>query len=436
MRSARAFGASNPIVKSTFAASLFLGACLAFAGSSCSASGGGSSHNGFGGDSSGSNAGGNGSGNGSSSLGNGGGLSGALVGAGGGMNGAGGGSCASNKTKAMAKPLDMYIMLDQSGSMSDAVPGGTKWSAVTQGISNFVNLPGAAGLGVGLGYFGVPAGGGSCPSSCDPSHPCGTGCGPCFLHMCLGGGSGSDSCNASDYAIPAIEISTLPGPNNMQADAITMSMSAHGPSTSTPTGPALQGAIDHAKSWAMTNPSHVVIAVLATDGDPSECNPQDIPSISGIAQAGVTGTPSILTFVIGVGNSTANLNAIAMGGGTTSAFIIDTSMNVTQQFLDALNQIRGASLGCVYQIPMPGGMKPDFNKVNVEYTPGGSNMSETIPNVQDLADCPPNMDAWYYDDNANPTEIIMCPFTCQKLSADSTGEVDIAIGCKTVVVPH
>ncbi len=430
MRFERGIATSISGVKSRLAASVFVVAIgAAFAALSCSASGNGHS-GGFGGNSSGPAAGGNGSGNGNQGAG--GGLSGALVGAGGGLSGSGGGSCASNKTKAMARPLDMYIMLDQSGSMGDSVPGGTKWSAVTQAIGNFVNLPGAAGLGVGLGYFGVPAGG-ACPTSCDSSHPCGSGCGPCLLHMCLGGGSGSDSCNAADYAVPAIEIATLPG--NMQASLITMSMAAHSPTTSTPTAPALQGAIDHAKTWQVANPDHVVIAVLATDGDPSECNPQDIPSISGIANAGFTGTPSILTFVIGVGNSTASLNAIAMGGGSNNAFIIDTSMNVTQQFLDALNQIRGASLGCVYQIPMPNGMKPDFNKVNVEYTPGSGGMTETIPNVPDAAHCPQSGDGWYYDNNAMPTQIIMCPSTCTKLSGDSTGSVNIAIGCKTVVVP-
>ncbi len=44
-----------------------------------------------------------------------------------------------------------------------------------------------------------------------------------------------------------------------------------------------------------------------------------------------------------------------MAGGTGSAFIVDTSMNVSQQFLAALNKIRGAALGCQYKIPVPQG---------------------------------------------------------------------------------
>jgi hypothetical protein len=416
----RAFGASSLLVLGS--------AALALSGA-CSA--GSENHNGaFGGD------------GGSNSQGTG------LVGAGGDTGGVGGfnpantgagagtgtgGGCGHEHYNAQPKPLDMYIMLDQSGSMGDSVPGGTKWSTVTDALSQFVHLPEAAGLGVGLGYFGVPAGG-SCPSNCDSTHPCGSGCGPCFLHQCLGAGSGSDSCNAADYAVPSIEIDVLPGPNNMQADGISMSMGAHGPTTNTPTAPALQGAIDHAKAWQTAHPDHVVIAVLATDGDPSECSPQDIPSISNIANAGFTGSPSIITFVIGVGSSLGNLNSIAMGGGSGAAFIVDTTMNVTQQFIDALNQIRGAALGCTFPIPQPNGQNPDFGKVNVHYTPGSGGSGDYFPKVDGAAQCPASGDAWYYDDNANPTMIILCPATCQKVTADSNPQLDIELGCKTIVM--
>ena len=50
---------------------------------------------------------------------------------------------------------------------------------------------------------------------------------------------------------------------------------------------------------------------------------------------------------------------------TGSAFVVDTTQNVNQQFLDALNKIRGAALGCSYLIPLPDGGTPDFAAVNV-----------------------------------------------------------------------
>src|SRR6185436_3893123 len=64
---------------------------------------------------------------------------GSLVGSNGSGSGPGsGGGCAGTSSKAEQIPLDMYIMLDQSGSMSGLVPGGTRWTAVTQALATFV----------------------------------------------------------------------------------------------------------------------------------------------------------------------------------------------------------------------------------------------------------------------------------------------------------
>ncbi len=238
---------------------------------------------------------------------------------------------------------------------------------------------------------------------------------------------GNDSCTASNYATPAVEIAPLPG----VAPAITTAIAAHSPSTSTPTSAALQGTVDHCQSWATAHPGHVVIGLLATDGDPTECD-TTLSDIDAIAAAGVSGTPKVLTFVIGVGSSLSNLNGIAAAGGTTSAFMVSTSGNINQQFTDALNKIRGSALGCQYAIPAPEGGAPDYGKVNVIYTPG-SGTKETIPNVTDAAACPSSGDAWYYNDNQSPTEILLCSSTCAKVQADSSGEVSVVVGCATII---
>jgi hypothetical protein len=39
------------------------------------------------------------------------------------------------------QPLDMYFILDKSGSMNEKVTGGTKWSAITTVLINFLNDP-------------------------------------------------------------------------------------------------------------------------------------------------------------------------------------------------------------------------------------------------------------------------------------------------------
>jgi hypothetical protein len=321
----------------------------------------------------------------------------------------------------------MYIMLDQSGSMKD----NNKWQNVTAALNAFVGQASMAGVGVGLQYFGVPPNGaGGCQSgkACQGNNDCSGGqCLP-FVNICACPGGGGDSCTAADYAKPEIEIEPLPG----VAPKITASIGAHGPTTGTPTSAALQGAVDHAGAWAQAHAGHVTIAVLATDGDPEECD-TDLNNIDAIAAKAAAGNPKILTFVIGVGSSLSNLNGIAAAGGTGQAFLVDTGGNAQQQFLDALNKIRGQALGCVYSIPLPSKGQLDYNTLNVSYNPGDGSPAVIIPKVNDKGSCPASGDAWYFDNNSQPTQIILCDTSCSKITGAKTGEVDIIVGCGTVV---
>lgn len=342
-------------------------------------------------------------------------------------------ACATSVVKADKIPLDLYVMLDQSGSMSDAVSGGgTKWSTVTSALGTFLQQPGLDGVSVGIQYFGVPPGGGACSVlSCTVDADCGaSACGPCVANVCVGFfGGASDSCTASDYATPSVEIAPLPG----VASQIVSSMGMHSPTTGTPTSAALQGAVDHAKAWKQSHPSDAVVAVFATDGDPSECD-TSLPNIDAIAAAALAATPSIMTFVIGVGPSLSSLNGIAAAGGTSQAFLVDTGGNVNQQFLAAMNAIRHAALGCQYLIPTPtDGSTPNFGAVNVVYQPMGGN-AQTFPYVMDPASCPANGNGWYYDNPTTPTQIILCPASCTLVEGDMTGEVDVTLGCSTVIL--
>lgn len=333
------------------------------------------------------------------------------------------GGCVGTASTGKKQPLDMFIMLDQSGSMDE----NDRWKNVTDALKAFLGQTAMEDVAVGLQYFGLE---GACdgPMSCTDDSDCGE-CGPCRKEdgewVCRAVFKG-DSCDPALYSQAAVEIA----PFSEAAPQIIASINQHGPSRGTPTSAALEGAIMHAGHWASGHPQDVAIVVLATDGEPWECS-IDLQDINAIAAAGAGGTPKVLTFVIGVGKQLTNLNGIAAAGGTTKAFIVDDSSDVTTQFLDALNRIRGQAISCTYLIPAPPpGKNLDYEMVNVQFSSGGSSPEEYVQ-VQDEGACASRANAWHYDNPNSPLRIVLCPETCKAVEATATGEVKVVLGCST-----
>jgi hypothetical protein len=390
-------------------------------------------------------------------------------------------------------PLDLYVMFDSSLSMtsSTGVANITKWTATKTAMTAFLNDPMSAGLGVGLQFFplvkpGVPD---EClmDAQCGASGPCHVlrGCliadklcetnadcpmrgdrcellGACQLsdRFCLPVGGlcpnvrsmrnpclafpgycrGRDLCDAAAYATPAVAIAPLPG----AAQSLIAALNAKMPDGLTPTGPALAGALQHAQERARKDPGRRVAVVFATDGLPVECTPTDTQGIAALARTAASGMPAIPTFVIGVFSpdpaeqqaATMNLGAIAQAGGTKRAFIINTEGNVAQAFQAALNEIRTQAIACEYKIPPPTMGKIDFGKVNVEIR-RGTGQSTTLAYVGDKAACT-DKGGWYYDTKPtagqSPTTIVACDATCTQLRAEPTVQVNIVLGCETLII--
>ncbi len=109
-----------------------------------------------------------------------------------------------------------------------------------------------------------------------------------------------------------------------------------------------------------------------------------------------------------------------------------------QPVFDALAKtvVDAKTLACDWDIPPPpAGEMFEKNKVNVRYTPGGGGAPEQVFHANTPADCDPALGGWYYNDNANPTKIHVCPATCQKIQTDFNAKLDIEFGCFTVPIP-
>ena len=325
-----------------------------------------------------------------------------------------GGSCVGAAYAGENLPLDIYVMFDQSCSMSCPVErGGTgqccmggpnpRIAPVREAVSRFLQDPASNGIGVGIGYFG-------------------------YMN------AGNTSCDPSDYSGPAVPIGTLPG----NAQAIINSVNSAQPTGETPTGAAIRGACTYANGWKAQNPSHVVVVLLVTDGVPetpssNRCNPPaSIQDATQAAQTCFGHNPSLPVYVLGVGQALQNLNSIAQSGGTNQAYLVDSG-DVTAQVLQALNAIRqDATIPCQLQIPVaaPGQPPVDLNKVNVSYC-GPGQQPQVFYYVDNPAGCG-TQSGWYY--NPEKTQILLCQNSCSTVSAPG-GTLSVSVGCQRQVPP-
>jgi hypothetical protein len=321
-------------------------------------------------------------------------------GAGGGTTGGTGGSggsfdpdaaCVAEPRAGEQVPLDLFFMVDKSGSMGCGVPSQgnctsspnppppvNRWTSIKEALTAFINSPQSAQLGMGVGFF---------PQYSNPN------------------GTGTLRCNPQDYATPAAPIGILPG----HAAAVQAAIDAQVINGNTPTVPALSGAVQYATAYAQTKPGRTVAIVFASDGLPTECgqNNNNIAGAEAVARAAAMGTPPIRTYVLGVGPSLQNLNAIAAAGGTNAAHLVESGG--AAELITALNMIRKNALTCDYQIPIIPGRPLDLTLVAIKVKVGSTGMEQYIARVDSVAQCGATQGGWYFDNPSAPTKITLCP---------------------------
>ncbi len=106
-------------------------------------------------------------------------------------------------------------------------------------------------------------------------------------------------------------------------------------------------------------------------------------------------------------------------------------------FFDAIATavVKASKLSCDVSIPIPSKGTLDPGAINVQLVVGG--VTTLIPKVKDAASCGKDV-GWYYDSDATPTKVLLCPAACDAVNSsvgvDKLGKIDILFGCKTISV--
>ena len=305
-------------------------------------------------------------------------------------------------------PIDLYFMMDKSTSMNmfDRGQPVSRWNAVSQAMKTFINSPKSAGLGAGIAFFPrVDA-------------------------------SGNPLCGAADYAFPVVEMGVIP----KVVTAISTGISAQVLASGTPTMPALQGAHIYARS-SQARSGRLAAVVIVTDGQPRGCS-STIDTTAAVATHASGGSPSIKTYVLGVGPSLSALNGIAQAGGTGRAYLVESGGEA--ELTAALDAIRTSAQSCAYSIPENGRGTADKTPAKVATRVGPNGEPVPVGQVTNAQACADGA-GWYYErppvtgDGPNtdtaPTRVTLCPASCDTVRRASGSHLDVIVGCEGANAP-
>lgn len=331
--------------------------------------------------------------------------------------------CATSKAVAKRAPVYMLFVVDGSGSMGSDNKWVSERAALHSVFDEMAKTPDPS-FGVGLILYSDS-----------------TGYGPPFP-------------NTGDVNIAVVDTA--------QRDRLKNRLPVTEPGILTPTLAALKAAygvlsgFDPKKNGLEVGGKKIV--VLSSDGSPTDDDAYDMdPANSDCKKAAAQNLAAappggpIYTFGIGIGvidptGYASDYDPVFMGnlvvaGGTRMSPTCNpneaankanfchlhvtpggSATQLTQDFINAINKIRGVAAACEYTLDTSGTVDP--NKVNVIFTDGSGNETWVM---QD----PTN--GWVYDDPAKPTKVLLKGSACDKVKADAKGEVRIVLGCKTQV---
>lgn len=335
--------------------------------------------------------------------------------------------CGGMRVEAMPVPVNVLLVIDKSGSMTDRPEGFAldKWTAMKEALGSALSsAPSTVRFGLLLFPRAVAQ---TIPLQCDGELCC---------------------------EVPGANEAVSVGVGSDRIDAVGQALSETSPGGGTPTAAALAQALDYyvqGEGLALEGERYVL---LATDGGPN-CNPElscdsDLctPNLDGAAQcaganccqgagefclddAGVTQqiealkAAGIATFVVGIPGSesyTTYLDAFARAGGVPQQGTDHDYFAVSAQ--SGVSGLTGVLKGITTQL---------LRSCEVALTtPPG------LPSLVNVAiDCEVlskegATSGWDFDDTNAPTRVILRGAACDDIKASGAHRIDVVYGCTTI----
>lgn len=318
------------------------------------------------------------------------------------------GPCAATEAAAIKPPVDVVVVIDQSGSMNDDI---VKVRANINKLSDFLKK---TGLDYRVVMIANPASGTT--QVCVPAPLGGASCGapnpPIFKQI----PQRVESWDALKLTIKTYDASPGPWSDMMRADSVKVFVpitddNSNYTSTSTYAGISAE-AFDSqllAKPGGIfgtaTKRKYVVYPLIGAPAYPAE-------------------SPKCGTSMVNTGPEYIKLAKL-----TNGKWFPLCSSDFGPLF-EEMGKSIATRVACELTIPEPpAGEKLDPKKVNVTYTPGSGGTPETF-SKDDSAPCEGGANGWQYSEDGK--KILLCGDACKKVQADLGGKVNVAFGCGTI----